>query len=506
MDQAKEILKLNGQGFSLRDIAASVGCGKSVVGETIKRATVVGIHYAETLTEEELEKALFPEKSVYRRSADEPDMARVLTELSRKHVTRQLLWEEYKAEHPNGLMYTQFCERIRDARKAEEINYHKIHKAGEECEVDWAGTEIAYWDKISDGWREAFLFVAVLPASMYAYAHAYPNRKTDNWINAHINAFIYFGGTSRILIPDCTKTAVTGVDLFDPVLTKTYQDMAAHYDITIVPARSYHARDKNCVENSVGNVSRRIIAALRDERFTSVNEINAAVAEKLEAFNTRPFKKLPGCRRTAYEQTDKPMLRPLPQAQYETASFKICKIGINYHVEFEKFFYSTPYPYRGLECTIRGTRSIVEVYVRGELICAHIRHYEGDRYVTDPGHLPENHKAVSEWNDERFIEQAKGYGDKTEEFITALLASTQYPVHAYRACMGVFRQAAGLAPEIVEAASVIAIENRYLSSKYFGLAVKQAAFASKNPVSVRVVEHSNIRGAASFARGGIRNA
>jgi transposase len=506
MGIAKEILRLNGQGFSYRDIAASVKCGKSVVGETLKRAAAAGITDADTMTESELDELLYPQRQTGCNGLDEPEMALILTELSRKHVTRQLLWEEYKAEHPNGLMYTQFCERIREARKAEDINYHKIHKGGEEAEIDWAGTAITYYDTLSNGWKEAFLFVAVLPASMYAYVYAYSNRKTGNWIDAHIKAFQHFGGTPRILVPDCTKTAVTTTDLFDPALTKTYYDMAAYYSITIVPARPFHARDKNRVENSVGNVSRRIIAALRNERFTSISEINVAVAVKLDEFNTTPFKKLPGCRKTAYERIDKPMLRPLPHTQYELAEYKLCKIGINYHVEFNNFFYSVPYTYRGMECTVRGTRAAIEVFVRGELVCAQIRRYEGNRYVTDPIHLPESHKVVSEWNDARFIEQAKAYGDKTQAFITALLSSTQYSVQAYRACMGVFRQASSLPPNIVEAASAIALDNKQFSSKYFGLAVKRAVFATKSKDRVHVIEHNNIRGAAAFARGGTRNA
>ena len=257
-------------------------------------------------------------------------------------------------------MYTQFCERIKAALKANGIDYHKTHKGGDECEVDWAGTTIKYHDAASEAIKEAYLFVAVLPASAYTFAYAYADRKTENWIDAHIRAFRYFNGTPRILVPDCTKTAVTATDLFDPAITKTYHEMASHYDITVIPARAYRPKDNNYAENSVGNASRRIIAPLRDERFTSVYEINRAVAEKLHALNERPFQKLSGCRRTAFEHIDKPMLRLLPRAQYELAQFKECRIGINYHVESEGFFYSVPHEYRGAECSVRATLDTLE--------------------------------------------------------------------------------------------------------------------------------------------------
>ena len=503
MGKAKEILRLRGKGFSFRDIALSVGCGKSAVGETIRRADAAGIKEADEYTEDELERILFPEDDAVVVGQDEPDMGYILVELSRKHVTRQLLWEEYKTSHPNGLMYSQFCERIRQARKANEIDYHKAHKAGEECEVDWAGTTIPYHDAITKAWKDVFLFVAVLPASGYPFAYAYPDQKMESWIDAHIKAFVFFGGTPRILVPDCTKTAVTTPDLFDPVLSKTYYEMAAHYGVTIVPARPRRPRDKAYAENTVLNVSRRIIAALRDEHFTSIAQVNKAVRKKLLMFIDRPFKKIEGCRRSTFEQTDRPALRQLPDLPYELAIFAEAKIGVNYHVEYDGFFYSVPYELRGKPCAIRATKDTIEVFIKGERVWAHVRnHNKSQRYTTLPEHLPEQHKAVSEWNDERFISWAEKFGPNTTAYIKALLASTEYSVQAYRASMGVFRQAESVAADVVEAASAIALEKGYFSSKYFGLAIKQAEKESEKPTSGVVVVHDNIRGRSAFEGGG----
>jgi len=503
MDKIKEILKLKEEGYSYRDIAASVGCGKSVVGETIRRAETADIQNSQEYTEAKLEVLLFPEKS----EADpkELDMMYIISELSRKHVTRQLLWEEYKQEHPDGLMYSQFCERIRKALKENALEYHKHHKAGEECEVDWAGTTIPYYDAGMGMWKDAVLFVGVLPASAYPFALAYPDQKTPGWIDAHVKMFKFFGGTPRILTPDCTKTAVTTPDLFDPVITKTYQEMAAHYDITIIPARPRKPRDKNIVENTVGNISRRIIAAIRNDHFTSIAEINAVIERKLKEFINEPFKKIAGCRRSAFEQIDKSALRPLPSSHYEFATFNTGKIGPNYHVECDGFFYSVPYEHRGKEYTVRATKDAIEVFVRGERICAHIRHLSGNRYVTMPEHLPEQHRVVSEWNDERFISWAGKHGDNTVAYIQTLLNNAEYSVQAYRTCMGVLRQAKDISPEVVEGASKMALANGQLSSRYFGLALKQSAKAADEAQTERVIEHDNIRGAAAFS-GGVRHA
>ena len=159
-------------------------------------------------------------------------MMYILAELERKHVTRQLLWEEYKLEHPDGLMYSQFCDKIRNALKENELEYHKHHKAGEDCEVDWAGTTIPYYDAETRMWMSAVLFVGVLPASAFPFARAYPDQKTPSWIDAHVRMFSFFGGTPRVLTPDCTKTAVTTLDLFDPVITKTYDALGRLKTVT----------------------------------------------------------------------------------------------------------------------------------------------------------------------------------------------------------------------------------------------------------------------------------
>jgi len=270
-------------------------------------------------------------------------------------------------------------------------------------------------------------------------------------------------------------------------------------------ARPRKPRDKNYVENTVGNVSRRIIAAIRNEHFTGIAEINKAVEGKLDEFINEPFKKMAGCRGSAFEQIDKPSLRPLPVSHYEYATFSTGKIGPNYHVERDGFFYSVPYEHRGSEYTLRATKDTIEVFVRGERVCAHMRREGGNRYVTVPEHLPEQHKAVSEWNDERFIGWAGKYGENTIAYIKAVLGSAEYSVQAYRACMGILRQAKGMPVEAVESASKTALANGYLSSKYFGLALNQAGKEARAAQACRVVEHGNIRGAAAFS-GGARHA
>jgi len=504
MGKVKEILRMRRDGFSCRDIASSVGCSKSGVSETLCRAKHVGLGDFEHLSEQALEEMLFGAVSAPQARSQDLDMTYILKELTRPHVTRQLLWEEYRLQNPGGLMYSQFCDRIRRAKKADEMSFHKVHKAGEECEVDWAGSTIPYYDAKERLHKEAFLFVAVLPASAYPFAWAYENQKMPSWIDAHIRAFRAFGGVAKILIPDNTKTAVSKADLFDPVMSKTYEDMARHYGAVIVPARSGKPKDKGAVENAVKVASQRILAALRDEKFSSLSQVNAAVGRKLEELRERPFQALEGCRRSAFETRDKPALLPLPVHHYELAEFAQVKIGINYHVCYQGFYYSVPYQYQGRECSVRATSHTVEVFVGEERISAHKRRFnQADRYATIFEHLPKQHQVVSEWNDKRFLSWADKFGPSTVAYISALLDSVTYSVQAYRACMGVLRQAAEEDKALVEVAAVSALADKQFSSKYFGFALKHAQREAELAKSEYVpVSHENIRGKEAYLRSG----
>jgi len=504
MGKVKEILRMSANGFSCRDIAASVGCSKSSVSETICRAKHIELGDFEHLSEQALEDLLFGAVSANQARLKDLDMTYILRELARPHVTRQLLWEEYRLTNPNGLMYSQFCERIRRARKADEISFPKVHKGGQECEVDWAGSTISYYDAKERRHKEAFLFVAVLPASAYPFARAYDNQKMPSWIDAHIKALRSFGGVPKILIPDNTKTAVSKADLFDPVMSKTYEDMARHYGAVIVPARAGKPKDKGAVENAVKQVSQRILAALRDEKFSSLSQVNASIAQKLEELRERPFKAREGCRRSAFEEIDKPSLSPLPANHYELAEFAQVKIGINYHVCYQGFYYSVPYQYRGVECSVRATSHTVEVFVGEERLSAHPRRFnKKERYATVFEHLPKEHQVVSEWNDKRFLSWAKKFGPHTHAYISALLKSTTYSVQAYRACMGVLRQVSEEDVAVVEKAAQMSLADKQFSSKYFGFALKRAKREVQNKHLEHIpIRHANIRGKESYTRSG----
>ena len=504
MLKAREILRLKHEvQLSLREIGQACNCGKSTVAEVLGRAEKAGIMWPIELSDKQLMSMLYPplESKNY---PSEPNLEYVFCEMKKKSVTLMLLWEEYKENHPDGIMYTQFCDRYRNFKKNNQISMHKEHKAGEEMEVDWAGDTMSYVDRETGEIKPAFIFVAVLPASAYPFAYAFEDMKIPNWIDAHVRAYEYFGGVSKVTIPDNTKTAVIKPDLVDPVLNKSYNEMATHYRTTIIPARARKPKDKAADENMVGNVSRRIIAALRNRQFFSIHEINQAIREELVKLIHRPFQKMEGNRQSAFEMIDKPFLQPLPATKYEYSQWKETKVQFNYHVDFDGFFYSVHHSRVNSPCSVRATSKTIEVYIGSERIAAHPRNYNTfKRYTTLSEHMPEAHQAVSGWSSERFLSWAEKTDPNTRELIKHILESREYPVQTYRTCMGIMRLGKNYSTAIMENASRETLDKNTCSYKYFGMILKQVATTVSNTPPSKMISHDNIRGSSAFAGGGI---
>jgi len=504
MLKTREILRLKKAGLSLRDIAESCSCGKTTVSEVLARARKANIKWPLDLSDKKLMSLLYPPTQRVT-TIPEPDMEYVFYEMKKRAVTLMLLWEEYKEKYPNGIMYTQFCSRYRDFKKSNRLTMHIEHKAGEEMQVDWAGQTVSYADRITGELKKACIFVAVLPASAYPFVYAYSNRKLANWIDAHIRAFEYFGGVPLVTIPDNTKTAVITPDVTEPVLNRSYSEIANHYSTAIVPARKGKARDKAADENMVGNVSRRILAPLRNIKFFSVYEINQAIAVELEKFIRRPFQKMEGNRLEAFLKIDRPALMPLPRDRYEYCNWKQARIAYNYHVEYENFYYSVPYDYAGRPCYVRATGTTMEIFVDSQRVAVHKRNYnKANRYTTLPEHMAEEHRAVSGWSSNRFISWANKIGPSTGEFVKKVLLSRKYPVQAYRACMAIMSHTKESPPHVIENAAKKALDMEIYSYKYFKMILKQESLKKgKDKSSNKAIFHSNLRGKSAYLGGGI---
>jgi transposase len=374
----------------------------------------------------------------------EPDYEWIHREMSKSGVTLSLLWNEYCAQCRQNseipFMYTAFCDRYRDYSVKNRATMHIERRPGEQMEVDWAGTTMEITDNLSGEIIPAYVFVATLSYSGYAYVEAFTSQNQESWIAAHVNAYRFFGGATRILVPDNLKTGVLKNTKAEVMLNRTYQEMAEHYGTAVLPARVRKPKDKPTVEGAVGIVSTWIIAALRNWKFFTLRELNEAIRGKLEEYHIRPFQKKEGCRSSVFWEEEKPLLQPLPSREFEFATWKICSVAYNYHVYVDKMFYSAPCAYIKKKVDVRLTRNMVEVFLGGERIASHVRkHGHPGQYSTQPEHMPEDHRKYTQWNAERFLSWARGVGENAVAVVKALLVSRKIEQQSYRACMALLK-------------------------------------------------------------------
>ena len=358
----KEILRLASEGNSQRQIAVSVGHSRDTVSEFLAAAKVHNLNWPldESMTNEQIEAILFPERYSAVSMYLEPDYLYIHAELAKRGVTLTLLWNEYvqKAESlgKKPYMTTQFGDKYRAWARITKATMRIHHKPGDAMQVDWAGDTLSVYDSMTGEITPAYLFIAVLPCSCYIYAEVTADMKLENWLNCHVHAYEYFGGVTRLLIPDNLKTGVTKNNRYETVLNRSYQEMAEYYDTAIVPARVEHPKDKSLAEGSVKFASTWILAALRNEHFFTLNEAKEAVRMKLEELNLREFRQREGCRRSAYLEEEKAFMKPLPAQRYELATWNPnIKVGTDYLVSDGRNKYSVPFDLIGEKVDIRLT-------------------------------------------------------------------------------------------------------------------------------------------------------
>jgi len=517
MRKIKEVLRLRFEcHLSMEAIARSLELSKGVVVKYCQLAGAANIDWksAQDWDEARLRSALMPNALNLARAIPYalPNFALIHQELKNKCMTLQLLWQEYVASTDGKTYsYSAFCEHYSRFTKTLKLSMRQIHKAGEKCFVDYAGPTIPIIDALTGEITKAQIFVAVLGASNYTFALATRAQKTQDWLLGQRKAFEYFGGVTQVIVPDNPRSLIANPDRYEPGIGRSYAEFAAHYGCAVIPARPRKPQDKGKVEVGVQVVERWILARLRRQQFFSLPDLNLAIAALLEDLNARPFKKLPGNRRSAFEAIDKPALRPLPVTIFEPCSWKKAKVGIDYHVELEHHYYSVPYQYARKHVELRYTASMVEVLCDGKRIAAHQRimrtgYTHGlSSQTTVPEHMPKAHQAHLEWSPQRLLIWGKGIGASTQMLVSHLLYQKSHPELGYRACLGLLSLAKKYSKERLEAACTIAVANNAMTQKSVRniLATKldlaPANKTSPTPKSAQQLPlHENVRGAQYY--------
>jgi len=361
-------------------------------------------------------------------------------ELRRKGVTLELLHLEYLRDHPEGYRYTAFCDHYRRWLEKRNLSMRQNHKAGEKMFVDYSGDRPEVVDSATGEVMAVELFVAVLGASNLTYAEATETQQVKDWVESHVRACEFFGGVSRLVVSDQLKSGVTGACRYEPIAQRTYAEWARHTGTALLPARGRKPKDKAKVEQGVLGVQRWLLARIRNETFFSLAELNARLRELLTEYNDRPMSAYGEMsRRQLFESLERGALKPLPSHRFEYAEWKTARVNIDYHVAFEKHFYSVPHTLTHEQVEVRASTTTVEVYHRGVRVASHARSRLPGRHTTVAEHMPKAHQKHLEWTPSRLIAWGGTIGPQCQALVRGILESRPHPEQGYRSCLGLLR-------------------------------------------------------------------
>ena len=500
MRKLKEVARLLMEfKLGVRPIARACHLSTSTTHAYVDRLKELGVPYGEiaAMGDDELENLLFPrEESTSAKPL--PDFAYLAKEMTKKGVTLQLLYEEYKEGNPDGYERSRFYALYKEWAKKVDPVMRFTHKAGEKLFIDFSGDKAHYQDPATGAMVEAELFVSVLGASSYLFARAVPDQTMENFVGSTIRAFEFYGGCPEYLVPDNLKAAVTHPSYYEPEINRTFAAMAEHYQVAVLPARVRKPRDKAKVENGVLQAQRRILASLRNRTFFSLAALNEAIREETKKLNERPM--VTG--KSRYElfiEIDKPALRPLPQERYTITAWKKAKVHIDYHVEIAKTYYSVPYTLIGQQVDISYTHSMIEIYHKGARVASHMRLSKPGGFVTDTLHMPHGHRQYREWTPERIKSWGEKIGPHTRMLMEEIMEHREHAEHGYRSCLGLIRLSKLYPTERVEQACKRALDLQAYNYKSVKSLLEHGLEKMSTEVRQKIIPlHRNVRGKSYY--------
>lgn len=510
MRRIKEALYLSlDKGLNQSQVSGALSLARSTVQDYLNRAKQAGLN-RESLkehSEESLEKILF-RRETSATLRPEPDCQYLHVEMRKTGVTLQLLWEEYKKDHADGIGYTQFCERYRAFARKLNLSMRQTHKGGEKGFVDYSGKKPFLVDVETGELKPVDIFVMVLGASNYTYAEAQESQALPNWLGGHVRAFTAFGCVPHHMVPDCLKDAVTKSHRYDPDLNETYVELCRHYGCAPLPARPLHPKDKAKVEVGVQIVQRWILARLRNRVFHTLDAMNAAIFELMVDLNNRKMRLVGKTRMEMFLELDKPNALSLPQEPFQFYAWHTCKVGIDYCICVDKHYYSVPHRHAGEQVGVREYEKSVEIFLHGERIAMHVKSRKPFAHTIIPEHMPERHRKHLAWTPHRLITWAEKTGPNTTEVIKAILSTKPFVEMGFRPALGVMRLAESHGAEQMEKVCAYALPRRLLRISQLSQLLKMASgkpgpvgellFKTEEP---KAVAHENLRGMSQYAGG-----
>jgi len=447
MKKIKEILKLRFvTDISFRQISRAVNIPHTTVSDYCKRFKITNQSLETFLKQDDetIYQQLFPEKRVINTQKERPfpDVEMIHKEIAKKGVTFELLWMEYKEQHPNGYGLSQFKEYYYRFKNKIDPTMRQTYIAGHQMFVDYSGLTVPYVYAQTGEVSKSQIFVSVLGHSGCVFVHATPSQKQEYFIKSHILAYEFYEGVAKVMVPDNLKSAIISHTKKEIIVNESYAELCRHYSCVVEPARPKKPQDKGIVEQAVQGIQRWILAVFRHRTFFSVDEINQAIAPLIDKYNNRVIKFIGKSRYELFEQEEKPYLQQLPVNRYIYKEIKVATVDISYHVQLLKCFYSVPYQHLKDKVEIKYSTTLVEIYHKSKLIATHPRLHKINDRSTLKEHMPKNHQYQNEkMNPQRLISWAASIGSNAEAFVRHRLDTADYPVNVYKSIIAVLHKA-----------------------------------------------------------------
>lgn len=511
MEDIRSVIRLHGDGFSNYAINEHTGISLPTIRKYLNRLKEVNCPLEELLSldNKALTAICFPAKEQSdappRRQRLRAHLAWAEKELKKTGVTKQLLWIEYKEQQPDGYNYSQYCFHFTEYLKNKEVVMHLEHRSGEKIMMDFAGKTLSYTEPCSGEAVACQVFVSVLPHSGLLFCLAVPSQTTEDFITCINQMLLYYEGVPLTILCDNLKTAVTRPSKYEPVFTEVCYQLSEHYRTTFTATRPYRPRDKAMVERAVQICYTHVYAPLRGEAFTSLKKLNAAIKEKLDLLNRRPYKESSYSRRDLFEGSEKALLKPLPSSAFTPKKVVQATVQRNYHVQLseDRHYYSVPYRYAGKKVRVLYDQQTLEIYLEHERIAVHFRSGMGSCYHTLAEHMPSNHQQalnIKGWTKADLLAQARQIGPSAHKAVEYILCSSFYPEQNFKSAHGVLLLVKSYSAARVEAACLRVLTGTRVN--YTLIKNILSAGLDKRPLaeepSAPLPLHDNIRGADHY--------
>ena len=444
------------KGIGAEKTARALSVSKGTVINTMKRFQESGLPWPlpEEVSDSVLEARLYPVKQRVSVVSNElPGIDYLEKELARKHVTLQCLYDEYRATCEKPVSRASFYRHYGRNRPVSP-SMPVEHKGGDLVYVDYSGDGLFYTESQTGIRVDVDLFCCCWGLSSFTYADATETQNKRDFCQSHVRAFRYFGAVPNGLVPDNLKSAVTKYHPFDPQLNPLYEELAKHYGVAVLPARIRKPKDKAKAESAVLHLQRFILARLRNRQFFSLSEINEAIAELLEQYNDRPMKDYGyQTRRERFELLDKPFAKQLPADPFRIVDVKYdVLVGKNYHIHYDRHFYSVPFELVGKRVKVRRCGAMVEIFYDGRLLTRHLYSNYNYRFTTKKEHMPKEHQFVKGLSAGWIIAQATKVGNNAVNVVAQIMKKNEHVQQGFNSSLGVLKLAKVYTPERLESA------------------------------------------------------